>query len=457
MAGVQWTGGKFKKFEAKRQFMHCDIDERLKRSHNNTEIDKDKTHLNYSAFNLTYEQTCEKYDKRLKPIIDATIKKQLEKANGKKTLRKDAVLLVSPIVYVPNELNDAQKREFINHTFDYFQARYGENYINGYAHFDEQHTYIDPTTKKERLSQVHIHNFIVPEIDGVLNAKKSTDRAVINEVNKDFEEYTFKTFGIHYVKGEKTKTRGTVEQLKQASKKAEIELLDEKATKKANDLIRLQRADEIMTKEHEEKEREHEAFKADIAEERKQIEAQKNQEEQELSKIRDEKDAVITEKEEASKNLQEILAKNEEAKRDYEEFQKLSFVGRWWKYWKEKSEHNKLKDGLNDYAKKYNAMVREVEASRRAETRRAEQDRKIKKPLENILNRFNKYGIKSIEQFDEYTRLLEANEPEKLEKLAKDLLNDKDLQTVIEEKKNIKDEQIITRPVYEDFNLGEDR
>lgn len=455
MAGVQWTGGKFKKFEAKRQFMHCDNEERLKRSHSNEEINKDKTQLNISAFELNYEQTCEKYDKRLKPIIDATIKKQLEKANGKKTLRKDAVLLVCPIVYVPNELNDEQKREFINHTFDYFKSRYGDNFINGYAHFDEQHTYIDPTTKKERLSQVHIHNFIVPEIDGVLNAKKTTSRAVINEVNKDFEDYTFKTFGIHYVKGEKTKTRGTVEQLKQQSKKAEIDMLKKQATKTANDLIRLQKADEIMTKEHEEKEREHEAFKADIAEERKQIEAQKNQEEQELSKVRDEKDAVVIEKEEASKNLQEILAKNEEAKRDYEEFQKLSFIGRWWKYWKEKNEHNKLKENLDVYAKNYNEMKRENDALRKAESRHAEQDRKIKKPIENLIRRFNRHGIKTIEQLDEYFRLLEANEPEKFEKFAQDLTHDVNLQTIIEEKKNIKDEPINTRKFYPDFDIDE--
>lgn len=465
MAGVQWTGGKFKKREAKRRgFQHCDKEERLKREHKNKDINKEKTHLNMSAYDLNYEQTCAKYDERLKPIIEATIKKQLEKANGKKTLRKDAVVLMDPIVYIPNELNEAQQRQFAQGIFDLFKGEYGDNYINGYAHFDEQHTYTDPETKLPKLSKNHIHNFIIPEKDGVLNAKKISERKEINRINALVEDYTFKTFGVHYITGKGTQPRRSVEQCKAndlnlqiESKTEDLQALKDEVIEVNNQLIGFNHSKEVMEKEHK-------AFEADIKakEEKmqKDFEAQKSEKEQEISRLNDEKDAVIIEKEKQSKNLQEIsaeIAVKEEEKKLHEEYQKRSFIGRFLMLLNETRAHKKLKDGLNDYAKKYNAMVREVEASRRAETRRAEQDRKIKKPLENILNRFNKHGIKSIEQFDEYLRLLEVNEPEKFEKLAKDLINNKDLQTVIEEKKNIKDEQITTRKFYEDFNLGEDR
>ena len=218
MAGIQWGGkAKLKKFDVKRDFMHCDNEERKKRTHKNEDIDITKTDLNISAFKLSYKETCEKYDKRIKPIIKKTIEEQLKSPNGKKTIRKDAVFCVAPMVWIPSELSYEQSIQFSNHIFEYFKKKFGDNYINGYAHFDEQHIYIDPTTKKERLSQGHLHNFIIPEVDGVLNNKKLVDRKLINEINKDVEDYTFKTFGVHYVKGEGTKSRKTVEDLKNES------------------------------------------------------------------------------------------------------------------------------------------------------------------------------------------------------------------------------------------------
>ena len=45
----------------------------------------------------------------------------------RKTIRKDAVYCVSPIVYVPEGLTQQQQQEFVAHTFDYFKKSKPQN------------------------------------------------------------------------------------------------------------------------------------------------------------------------------------------------------------------------------------------------------------------------------------------------------------------------------------------
>ena len=60
----------FKKLKSassvKAMLRHCDSVERLKHEHSNQDINKDLTKENVNYTKLTYEQSCQRYDNRLK-------------------------------------------------------------------------------------------------------------------------------------------------------------------------------------------------------------------------------------------------------------------------------------------------------------------------------------------------------------------------------------------------------
>lgn len=65
MAAVQFAGGKCHgAAEAKAMMRHADADERLKHEHSNKDIDKSKTELNTSLYDLSYTEMCKIYDQR---------------------------------------------------------------------------------------------------------------------------------------------------------------------------------------------------------------------------------------------------------------------------------------------------------------------------------------------------------------------------------------------------------
>lgn len=378
MAGVQWSGGKCKKYGAKQKLMHCDKEERARRTHKNDDIDKSKSHLNMQAFDLDYAQTCKKYDDRIDPIVKETITR-----SKRKTIRKDAVYCVSPIVYVPEGLTQQQQQEFVAHTFDYFKKRFGDNYINGYAHFDEQHYYTDATTKEQRLSQVHIHNFIIPEVDGVLNAKVFTNRKTIEEVVKHFEEYTYETFGIHYVKGTKSKSRKTVEELKQASAKAENERLEK-------DIKSNQRLFDEAKKEHKE------AYSKLIDQENEKVKkiAENDNHIQQQEATKEENDNHIQQQKATIDNNNSIIAKQEQQKLEYEQAKNdVSFfdVIKMNTYYGKKK-MRALEDNYNDIARQ------DIEI-RRTSHNLGEQNKVFKSLMEQFEKVAKELGFTKVEDF----------------------------------------------------------
>jgi hypothetical protein len=99
-----------------------------------------------------------------------------------------------------------------------------KNVVNAYYHFDERHKYIDPETKKERMSLNHAHYYAIPEVNGRLSGKIFSSRSRLIQLNNSLDEMTYQNFGVRYCTGEKKKSRSTVTHLKEKSKMAEIEL-----------------------------------------------------------------------------------------------------------------------------------------------------------------------------------------------------------------------------------------
>jgi hypothetical protein len=211
MASLKFEGGKCHgATEVKAMMRHSDIapESRKKAAKGNAHIDVAKSTLNKSLFGLTYEQQCAKYDSRIAKL-DATTNKNK---------RKDRVTYQGVEVAVPDGLERKfYNKFFINVAKILIDEVGAENFIEGDIHYDEEHEYIDAQTKELTTSRVHCHYGLVPEYDGQLNAQKLYSRATMRRLNKKIDEMTQREFGCKFMTGEKTKSKQTVDELKNAS------------------------------------------------------------------------------------------------------------------------------------------------------------------------------------------------------------------------------------------------
>lgn len=202
---------------AKSIMRHADADERLKHEHSNKDIDKSKTALNTSLYDLSYAEMCNRYDEAM----------QRYQSNSKRAIRKDAVTLLDAIVSVPSDLNDALTDMWISDVVDIINKHYKADVVlDAKIHRDEIHDYVDPDTHKTVTSRVHAHIFVLPEINQRLCCKQFTSRQNIMSLNRRIDKMTHNLYGCKFMTGQKAHDRDfqTVEQLKRASDNAELEL-----------------------------------------------------------------------------------------------------------------------------------------------------------------------------------------------------------------------------------------
>ena len=207
---------------------HCDKEERKIASHSNESIDKTRTDDNWTyTFSktkedgtkikkqLNYQETCTRYDRRIKAIDEG----------GNKNKRKDRVTCFALCVPVPEGIKPEDIDKFYGGVNHILNEKYGrKNLVNVYIHFDEVHDYKDAETGQERTSRVHGHYFYIPERNGQLDGKWFSSRANMVEVNKKIDDYCRHNFGIRFMDGSKKKSRKTVEELKNESAQREYDL-----------------------------------------------------------------------------------------------------------------------------------------------------------------------------------------------------------------------------------------
>lgn len=216
MAAVQFSGGKcHNAAEAKAMMRHADADERLKHEHSNKDIDKSKTELNTSLYDLSYTEMCEIYDQRV----------QQYQNNATRKLRSNAVTLVDAIVTVPRDMNEILQDLWISDVVDIINKHYKADVVlDAKVHRDEIHDYIDPSTHKTVQSRVHAHIFIFPEVDKKLNCRDFTNRQNMTSLNREIDKMTRDRYYCKFLTGEQTVDRDflTVEQLKHKSDNAAL-------------------------------------------------------------------------------------------------------------------------------------------------------------------------------------------------------------------------------------------
>lgn len=201
---------------AKSIMRHADADERLKHEHSNKDIDKSKTALNTSLYDLSYAEMCDRYDEAM----------QRYQSNSKRAIRKDAVTLLDAIVTAPAELDDALIDSWVSDVVDIINKHYKADVVlDAKIHRDEIHDYVDPDTHKTVTSRVHAHIFVLPEVEQRLCCKQFTSRQNIMSLNRRIDKMTRNLYSCKFMTGQKAHDRDfqTVEQLKRASDNAELE------------------------------------------------------------------------------------------------------------------------------------------------------------------------------------------------------------------------------------------
>lgn len=200
--------------EAKAMFRHCESEQREQAQHTNKDIDKSRTYLNmqFGLMDEGYETICKAYDERIADLDSR------ENANK----RKDRVTLIGLSIPSPKGLTQEQSADWFCEVWRILDEQYGSDLLGGAVHFDEVHEYTDPTTHEKRMSRPALHAYIVPEVDGKLNAKKVSSRGCMVALNNTVEAMTKARFGVQFMDGSKKKSRKSVEELKQESDKAAI-------------------------------------------------------------------------------------------------------------------------------------------------------------------------------------------------------------------------------------------
>lgn len=194
--------------DVKAKLRHCDSEMRKQDEHQNWHIDKDMTSENMQITDRDYKTVCNLYDDKIKELDS--------KVGANK--RKDRVTAVGIDIPCPKDLSSDKESEWLIKANNIVASKYGaSNILQCYMHFDEKHNYINAETKEECTSRSHLHVYLIPQIDGKLNAKAFTARSNMIDLNNKMQDMTERDYGITFMDGTKKKSKKSVEALKQES------------------------------------------------------------------------------------------------------------------------------------------------------------------------------------------------------------------------------------------------
>lgn len=105
------------------------------------------------------------------------------KAEGKRAVRKDAVVMADVVVTLPENVRQGDEGAFFGWTYCFLADRLGsDNMLGGFVHRDEVRTDGSPVRD-------HMHAAFTPILDGRFNFKKMCPRTFYQSLHKDLGDY----------------------------------------------------------------------------------------------------------------------------------------------------------------------------------------------------------------------------------------------------------------------------
>lgn len=143
---------------------------------------------------MDYTLALDPADGLVKPIEGvepnwATVEERIErvneraKAEGKRAVRKDAVVMADVVVTLPENVREGDEGAFFGWTYCFLADRLGSgNMLGGFVHRDEVRTDGSPVRD-------HMHAAFTPILDGRFNFKKMCPRTFYQSLHKDLGDY----------------------------------------------------------------------------------------------------------------------------------------------------------------------------------------------------------------------------------------------------------------------------
>lgn len=111
------------------------------------------------------------------------------KAEGKRAVRKDAVVMADVVVTLPENVRKGDEGAFFGWTYCFLADRLGsDNMLGGFVHRDEVRTDGSPVRD-------HMHAAFTPILDGRFNFKKMCPRTFYQSLHKDLGDYLERHLG----------------------------------------------------------------------------------------------------------------------------------------------------------------------------------------------------------------------------------------------------------------------
>ena len=190
----------------------------------NEHIDKSKTASNSYRYFKGQDPAATSKDEytRLKARVE-----EIDKAEPPKRIRKDRVTMCAFEIPAPAGLPAEKEEKFFSLAYREIARMCGgaENVSTLRIHRDEVHEYTDPLTKERKTSRVHAHVVGIPYVKGKgVNCKQFMTRQALRDLQRRIDDKCRQNLNIAFMDGSRQRSRGTVEDLKLASAKAEDEL-----------------------------------------------------------------------------------------------------------------------------------------------------------------------------------------------------------------------------------------
>lgn len=190
----------------------------------NKHIDKNKISTNGSRyFNGIHGKNINAHDdyERLRRRVE-----EIDAQEPPKRIRRDRVTMIAFEIPVPEGLPPEQESAFFSIAYRQFARMCGgaKNVSTLRIHRDEVHEYTDPITKERKTSRVHAHCVGIPYVPGKgVNCKAFMSRQALRDLQAAIDQRCRSELGVAFLDGSRQRSRGSVEDLKLASAKAEEE------------------------------------------------------------------------------------------------------------------------------------------------------------------------------------------------------------------------------------------
>lgn len=114
---------------------------------------------------------------------------EVQKAAGKRTTRKDAVVMADVVVTLPDNVRKGDEDRFFRLTYWYLSNKFGiDNMMGGFVHKDE-------VLKDGTPARDHMHVPFTPILDGRFNYKKMCPRMFYQNMHRELGDYLEKRLG----------------------------------------------------------------------------------------------------------------------------------------------------------------------------------------------------------------------------------------------------------------------